>query len=268
MAVARSWRDDVELAAGPVRGHLAAAAGGVVGGADGLQKLLLDGVAEGEAEGAVAVVGEEPVVAGPQGHAGGDEQGFVAGAGDLEEDLLLALEDDLAVVGPAGEVHEPVKADQFGGREIRAGRLRPDCCFRAHGGGVLADHLPRLNIPCDRSIVLLLHAGWFAGIAGSSAYDCALRFPEVRRMPTLHGLVPILPVRDMPASVAFYQRLGFNHEPYEDGASYAFLSTEGLQMHLTCFNNPEFIFNPCSVYLYVEDVKAACEAEGRPGSPR
>jgi len=37
----------------------------------------------------------------------------VAGAGDLEEDLLLALEDDLAIVGAAGEVHEPVELDKL-----------------------------------------------------------------------------------------------------------------------------------------------------------
>ena len=98
-------------AAAPVRGHLAAAAGRVGCGADGLQQHVFDGDAEGEAEGAVAIVGEEPVVAGLQGQAGGDQQGLMAGAGNLEEDLLLALEHDLAVVGR-------------GARDTSAGRFR------------------------------------------------------------------------------------------------------------------------------------------------
>ncbi len=69
--------------------------------------------AEGEAEGAVAIVGEEPVVAGAQREAGGDLQGLMAGGGDLEEDLLLALEKDFAVVYAAGKEHEPVDFDQL-----------------------------------------------------------------------------------------------------------------------------------------------------------
>ena len=113
----RAGRDDVELAAGPVRGHLTAAAGGVVSRADGLQQLLLGGVAESEAESAVAVVGEEPVVAGLHGEGGGDEERLMAGTGDLEEDLLLALEHDFAVVGAAREVHEAVNLDELLARQ-------------------------------------------------------------------------------------------------------------------------------------------------------
>ncbi len=81
--------DDVEFGAGPVGGHLAAAAGGVSSGADSLEEMLFDGGAEGQREGAVAVVGKEPVVRGAERKGGGDEEGFVSGAGDLEEDFLL-----------------------------------------------------------------------------------------------------------------------------------------------------------------------------------
>ena len=98
---------------GPVRGHLASAAGRVGCGADGLEELLFNGGAEGEGEGAIAVIGEEPVVAGAEREAGGDQQGFVAGAGDLEEDLLLVLEDDLAVVGAARDDHEAVDLEEL-----------------------------------------------------------------------------------------------------------------------------------------------------------
>ena len=109
--------------------HLAAAAGGVSGSADGLQEMLFDGGAEGEREGAVAVVGEEPVVAGAQSEGGGDEESFVAGAGDLEEDFLLIFEDDLAVVGAAREVHEAVDLDELVAGERGAAAVAGGCQF-------------------------------------------------------------------------------------------------------------------------------------------
>ena len=96
-----------------MRGHLASAAGWVGGRAHGLEHLLGDSIAKREAEGAIAVVGEEPVVAGAHGHASGDQQGFVPGTGDLEEDLLLPLQHNFAVVGATGEVHEPVELNHL-----------------------------------------------------------------------------------------------------------------------------------------------------------
>ena len=69
----------------------------------------------------------------------------------------------------------------------------------------------------------------------------------------LHYIAPILPVRNMERSVAFYQRLGFQHQPYEDGSSYAFLSMDGLSLHLSQFAG--FETNVCSVYFYLEDVE-------------
>jgi hypothetical protein len=81
-----------------VRGHLTPAAGRILRRAHGLEQLLLHGVAQRQADGAVAVVRKEPVVAGLQRHARGYQQGLMPGAGYLEEDLLLPLEQDLAVV--------------------------------------------------------------------------------------------------------------------------------------------------------------------------
>ena len=92
-------------------GHLAPAAGGVSGGADGLEKHVGGGEAEGQRKGAVAIVGEEPVVAGPQSQRRANLEGFVAGTVHLEENLLLPLEHDLAIVDPAGGVHQPVDVD-------------------------------------------------------------------------------------------------------------------------------------------------------------
>ena len=40
----------------------------------------------------------------------------MTGAGNLEKDLLLPFEKDLAIVDPAGQIHQPVHPDQlFGG---------------------------------------------------------------------------------------------------------------------------------------------------------
>jgi hypothetical protein len=51
-------------------------------------------------------------VAGAQRHARGHQDGLVAGAADLEEDLVLPLELDLAVVDPPGQIHRPVDGEE------------------------------------------------------------------------------------------------------------------------------------------------------------
>jgi hypothetical protein len=116
-ASGRGAGHDVVLGVAPVGGHLASAGRGVGGGADGLLQHFVRRDAEGEAEGAIAVVGVKPVVGGAEGHAGGDLDGLVAGAGDLEEDAVLALEDDLAVVEAARGVNEAEGLDELVGRE-------------------------------------------------------------------------------------------------------------------------------------------------------
>ena len=54
--------------------------------------------AELQAQRAIAIVGMEPVVAGLEREAGGDQHRFVTGAADLEEGAALVLELDLLVV--------------------------------------------------------------------------------------------------------------------------------------------------------------------------
>ncbi len=110
--------DDVEGGTSPVRGHLTATTGRVGRGANCLQQLVFDGRSKGEREGAVAVVREKPVVSGAQRHAGGDEEGFMAGARNLEEDFLLALEGNLAVVGAARQDHQAIEMQQILRREL------------------------------------------------------------------------------------------------------------------------------------------------------
>ncbi len=106
----------------PVRGHLPPARIGVVCGGDGREEHLGGRHAQRQAEGAVAVVGIEPVIGRPQHPAGGDEDRFVPRPGDLEEDLVLAFELDLFVVQPPGQVHDPVDVEQVGlGEDLLGG---------------------------------------------------------------------------------------------------------------------------------------------------
>ena len=104
------------------RGHLAAAGGRVVLRADALQQHVVGRHAERQAEGAIAVVGEGPVLAGPQLPAGGDEDGLVAGADDLEEDLALVLELDFLVVEAPRQEHQPVGREQLVASQARPRR--------------------------------------------------------------------------------------------------------------------------------------------------
>ena len=106
--------DDVELLVAPVRRHLPATGIRIVGRRHGGEQLLGRGHAEAEAECAIAIVEVEPVVARAEHLGRGDGDRFVAGAGDLEEDLVLALELDLLVVEPARQEHQAIELEQVG----------------------------------------------------------------------------------------------------------------------------------------------------------
>ena len=88
----------VERGVAPVARHLTAPGGRVGGRSDRLEEDLLRGDAEGQHQGPVPVVREEPVVAGTQLAAQTDEQRLVPCARDLEKDPALLLESDLPVV--------------------------------------------------------------------------------------------------------------------------------------------------------------------------
>ena len=96
-----------------MRRHLPPAGTGVVARAHRLQQHVVGGRSQGQAERAVAVIRIKPVVAGLQGKGCGHAHGFMAGAGNLEEDLLLALQHDLPVVHPPGGIHVAVGFDQL-----------------------------------------------------------------------------------------------------------------------------------------------------------
>jgi len=70
----------------------------IVGGTHRRQKHFGGCHAEGQAEGAVAIIRIEPVVCRPERFASRNEHGLVSRAGDLKEDLVLSLELYLLVV--------------------------------------------------------------------------------------------------------------------------------------------------------------------------
>jgi hypothetical protein len=81
---------------------------------------------------------------------------------------------------------------------------------------------------------------------------------------TIARIVPILPVSDLEHSMAYYQRLGFSAQPYENGDEYAFLTRDRLEIHLRTAADLIEGQNPSGVYFYLASGKAApLEAEFR-----
>src|SRR5690606_7863741 len=82
--------DDVPGGVTPVGRHLPPTGGRVLGRAHRLEQDLLGGDAEAEHQGEVAVVGEEPVVAGAQLVGEAEQQGLVDGPGDAGQQEVVA----------------------------------------------------------------------------------------------------------------------------------------------------------------------------------
>jgi hypothetical protein len=112
---ARGLGDHVQAPGPPVRRHLPPGGRRIIFGSDRLEEHLVGRDPELETQGPVAVVEVEPVVAGAGNHARRRRDGLVAGAADLEVDLVLPLELDLLVVDPPGEVDVAVGRDERGG---------------------------------------------------------------------------------------------------------------------------------------------------------
>ena len=78
-------------------------------------------------------------------------------------------------------------------------------------------------------------------------------------MATIRRAAPILPVRDLAASLAHYRRLGFDTREY-DGGGYGFVTRDGVEIHLGVV--PEIIPSgpKHSAYLWVDDANALAQA--------
>ena len=94
-------------------GHLASARAWSLARAYSFQKLVIRRHTQGKDQSTIAIIRVKPVIAATQRHAGGDEERFVSGAGNLKEGPLLALEHDLAVVEPAREKHQAIDIDHL-----------------------------------------------------------------------------------------------------------------------------------------------------------
>src|SRR6516165_6153854 len=94
-------------------GHLASAAGRIVSRPHRLQKHIRRGNSQCQAQSAIAIVREKPVVARSKGKRGSNLKRFMTCRRYLKEDLLLPLKEYFAVVQPAGQVHQPVNLNQL-----------------------------------------------------------------------------------------------------------------------------------------------------------
>ena len=78
-------------------------------------------------------------------------------------------------------------------------------------------------------------------------------------MATLKRVAPILPVRDLSASLAHYQRLGFATREY-DGGSYGYASRDDVEIHLGVVPAAGPSTTTHSAYLWVDDADALAQA--------
>ena len=69
-------------------------------------------------------------------------------------------------------------------------------------------------------------------------------------MATLKRVAPIFAVRDFAASLAHYQRLGFETREYE-GGGYGYATRDGIEIHLGVVADAEA--RPSNAYLWVDD---------------
>jgi hypothetical protein len=74
-------------------------------------------------------------------------------------------------------------------------------------------------------------------------------------MATIKRGAPIFPVRDLRASPAHYQQLGFETREYE-GGGYGFVTRDGVEIHLGVVANIGPADAKHSAYLWVDDADA------------
>jgi uncharacterized glyoxalase superfamily protein PhnB len=71
-------------------------------------------------------------------------------------------------------------------------------------------------------------------------------------MAGLKRIAPIFPVRDLSASLDYYQRLGFSTRTYQEGIGYGFATLDDVEIHLGVVPTGKST-RPASAYLFVED---------------
>jgi predicted lactoylglutathione lyase len=82
----------------------------------------------------------------------------------------------------------------------------------------------------------------------------------------LVAIAPILPVGDVRAALVHYESLGFRVQTYGDGDGYAFVSRNGVELHLTYQPTSYYADGAIAVvYLSVEDADALYRKWTKPG---
>lgn len=78
-------------------------------------------------------------------------------------------------------------------------------------------------------------------------------------MATIRRAAPIFPVRNLSASLTYYQRLGFDTSEYE-GGGYGFVTRDGIEIHLEVVPhiNPQGAQHVA--YLWVDDADTFAQA--------
>ncbi len=71
----------------------------------------------------------------------------------------------------------------------------------------------------------------------------------------VQGMAAVLAVRDLPAALEHYRRLGFDVRAYE-GGGYGYAARDGANFHLNVFARLDPWENTSTVYLYVDDADA------------
>jgi hypothetical protein len=76
-------------------------------------------------------------------------------------------------------------------------------------------------------------------------------------------IAPVLPVRDVHAAVAHYQRLGFTAEAYKESGvvnpTYGFASRGSIELHFSLVKSLKPNENTSACYLYCSDAAALYE---------
>ena len=93
--------------------HLASARSGIVRGAYSLEQHFIRRDAEGQTQGAIAIIRIDPIVARSQAHAGSHFDRFMSGSADLKIDAILPFQGDLAIVEAPGRLHSTEGADEL-----------------------------------------------------------------------------------------------------------------------------------------------------------
>lgn len=74
---------------------------------------------------------------------------------------------------------------------------------------------------------------------------------------TMNRLIPMLPVRSMPASVAFYEKLGFHVESRDDDWGWAMLRLDDCRLMVDqSINTNPLAARQSVVYLYPDNIEA------------